>query len=173
MRHTVAFLALPGVVAGLVPVWIARGNGASLTLAPDAIGRLGQLAGLMFGAIGLWLFSYSLLHFIQRGRGTLAPWDPPTRLVVSGPYRYVRNPMIAGVIFVLASEALLLRSGPNMTWAVTVFLLNCVYIPLLEEPPLRQRFGDAYVEYSKHVRRLVPRVHPWSPGVELASERDR
>lgn len=163
VRHLLAFLLLPGVVAGLIPVWIARGNGASFTIAPDSIGRLGQLLGLIVGAIGLWLFSYSLLHFIQRGRGTLAPWDPPKMLVVTGPYRYVRNPMIAGVIFVLAAQALLLNSKPHMAWAFTVFVINAIYIPLLEEPMLQERFGDAYAEYTRHVRRLLPRLRPWSP----------
>ena len=163
VRQVVAFLCLPGVVAGVIPVWIARSNGVSFMIARDATGLLGQLLGLIVGAVGLWLFSYSLLHFIQRGRGTLAPWDPPIVLVVTGPYRYVRNPMIAGVIFVLTGQALLLSSKPHMAWAFTVFLINCVYIPLLEEPLLHQRFGDAYAEYTRHVRRLLPRLKPWSP----------
>ncbi|MFI5182692.1 MAG: methyltransferase family protein, partial [Thermoanaerobaculia bacterium] len=60
--------------------------------------------------IGLVLFVSSLHHFATRGRGTLAPWDPPRNLVVTGPYRFVRNPMISGIIFILFSEASLLQS---------------------------------------------------------------
>jgi protein-S-isoprenylcysteine O-methyltransferase Ste14 len=168
LRQLVAFVSLPGVVAGVVPVWLARANGASLALAPDAIGRVSQLFGVIVGAVGVWLFAYSLMHFIQRGRGTLAPWDPPTVLVVTGPYRFVRNPMISGVIFVLLADALLLRSMPHLIWALTFFVLNALYIPALEEPMLRERFGDAYVEYTKHVRRLVPRLRPYRDARRLA-----
>jgi protein-S-isoprenylcysteine O-methyltransferase Ste14 len=160
-RHLLAFLALPFVVAVVIPVWIARRNGVGFGLRADAAGRLAQLLGVAVGLVGLWLFVFSLLHFARRGRGTLAPWDPPKRLVVSGPYRYVRNPMISGVIFVLFAEALLLTSRPHATWAVTFLVINLVYIPLLEEPMLDARFGESYREYKQHVRRFVPRLRPW------------
>ena len=97
----------------------------------------------------------------MEGKGTLAPWDPPRRLVVRGPYAYVRNPMISGVVFVLFGEALLLLSRPHLEWALLFLLINAVYIPLLEEPLLRERFGDEYREYSRHVPRLMPRLTPW------------
>ena len=98
---------------------------------------------------------------MTEGDGTLAPWDPPRRLVVRGPYRFVRNPMISGVIFVLFSEALILRSLPLAAWAATFLVINLIYIPLSEEPMLRARFGDDYEEYCRHVRRFLPRVRPW------------
>ena len=88
-------------------------------------------------------------------------WDPPRRLVVRGPYAYVRNPMISGVLFVLLGEALLLLSRPHLEWALICLLINAVYIPLLEEPMLLERFGDAYREYCRHVPRLLPRLRPW------------
>src|SRR5439155_1862107 len=81
----------------------------------------------------------------------------------SGPYRYVRNPMISGVIFTLLGEALVLLSRPHLVWAATFFAINAVYIPLLEEPQLRWRFGADYDRYRAHVRRLVPRLRPWEP----------
>ena len=112
-------------------------------------------------AIGLALFVASLRRFANDGQGTLAPWDPPRRLVVSGPYRYVRNPMISGVLFVLFGEAALLLSPQHLSWAFTFLIINLVYIPLLEEPQLRRRFGTSYVEYCQHVPRLVPRLRPW------------
>lgn len=67
-------------------------------------------AGCLVGAAGLALFGSTLFLFWTRGRGTLAPWDPPRVFVAKGPYRYVRNPMIGGVIFILLAEALVLRS---------------------------------------------------------------
>jgi protein-S-isoprenylcysteine O-methyltransferase Ste14 len=70
--------------------------------------------------------------------------------------------MISGVVFVLFSEALILMSRPHLTWALTFLAANFIYIPLLEEPQLKRRFGEDYVEYCRHVPRLIPRLKPWS-----------
>jgi len=114
--------------------------------------------------VGLALFVASLRRFATEGRGTLAPWDPPHELVVRGPYRYVRNPMISGVLLVLLGEALVLRSRPHLVWACTFLAINAGYIPLREEPDLEDRFGEPYREYRRHVPRLFPRPRPWNPG---------
>src|SRR4030095_15479841 len=126
-----------------------------------------QLAGLIALGVGLALFFASLQRFASEGEGTLAPWDPPRALVVRGPYRYVRNPMISGVIFVLFGETLLLLSPAHGAWAAAFLLLNLVYIPLVEEPQLERRFGDSYREYCRHVRRFLPRLRPWTGAVLL------
>jgi len=163
LRHALSIAILPFTVTILVPLWIARSNGIELALA-DSGGGLGlQVVGLAALGIGLVLFTASLRRFATEGEGTLAPWDPPRRLVVRGPYRFVRNPMISGVIFVLLGEALLLLSLPHALWALAFLALNLVYIPLLEEPQLELRFGDPYREYCRHVPRVVPRVTPWEP----------
>ena len=79
--------------------------------ADDGAGdRAGARSARRASGVGLLLFAASLRQFAVRGKGTLAPWDPPKHLVVEGPYRYVRNPMISGVLFVLLGEALVLRS---------------------------------------------------------------
>lgn len=80
-----------------------------------------------------------------------------------GPYRYVRNPMISGVLLVLFGEALILLSRAHLMWALTFLAINAVYIPLLEEPLLASRFGSAYDEYRRNVPRLFPRLRPWQP----------
>ncbi len=163
LRHALSIAILPFTVTILVPLWIARSNGIELALA-DSGGGLGlQVVGLAALGVGLVLFTASLRRFATEGEGTLAPWDPPRRLVVRGPYRFVRNPMISGVIFVLLGEALLLLSLPHALWALAFLALNLVYIPLLEEPQLELRFGDPYREYCRHVPRVVPRVTPWEP----------
>ena len=79
------------------------------------------------------------------------------------PYRYVRNPMISGVVFVLFGEALTLLSGPQVQWAFVFLVINLIYIPLLEEQQLKARFGEQYMEYCRHVPRLLPRLRPWTP----------
>ena len=112
--------------------------------------------------MGSVLFFGCVRRFGVEGRGTLAPWDPPRTLVVTGAYAYVRNPMISGVVLLLFAEALVLRSSPHLQWAGLFLLINAVYIPLFEEPQLKRRFGDEYEEYRSNVPRLIPRVRGWS-----------
>jgi protein-S-isoprenylcysteine O-methyltransferase Ste14 len=163
IRHLIAIAVLPFTVTVLVPLWIARRD--SMRWAFDATAP--QIVAVLVGAcallLGLALFVSSLGRFARDGDGTLAPWDPPRRLVVTGPYRFVRNPMISGVLFVLLGEAAVMRSSALLEWAAIFFLLNAVYIPLLEEPMLSARFGDSYDDYRRHVPRLVPRLTPWEP----------
>ena len=161
LRHALAVTILPFTVTVLIPWWIAVRNRIEPTVGSSASALALQAAGLVVLAIGLLLFASSLRRFAVEGKGTLAPWDPPRRLVVHGPYRFVRNPMISGVIFVLTAEAMLLRSKPHAWWALTFLAINAVYIPLLEEPLLRVRFGDEYREYCRHVPRIIPRLRPW------------
>lgn len=163
VRHLLAILILPFTVTVLVPWWIARRYGIDWSMGVSVLPFLFQAAGLFVLAVGLVLFFSSLSRFAEDGQGTLAPWDPPRTLVVRGPYRYVRNPMISGVIFILTGEAMLLESEPHALWALAFLGINLVYIPLLEEPSLRIRFGEAYREYCRHVPRVVPRLRPWTP----------
>lgn len=165
-RHLLAIAALPFVVAVVIPVWLSRRYESSP--APDLPGlivlsTLATVAGLCFILVGLFLFIHSLRRFAADGKGTLAPWDPPRNLVIRGPYRFVRNPMISGVILVLVGEALFLLSLPHALWALTFFAINAVYIPLIEEPQLRHRFGVEYEDYCRNVPRLIPRLKPWHP----------
>jgi protein-S-isoprenylcysteine O-methyltransferase Ste14 len=163
IRHLVAIAALPFFVAVVIPVWIARVDNVRLALGTTIPHVLAQVVGLGLVLIGLSLFVSSLRRFARDGKGTLAPWDPPRRLVIRGPYRYVRNPMISGVVFILFGEALILLSGPHVQWALIFLVINIIYIPLFEEQRLRARFGDEYIEYCRHVPRLIPRFRPWTP----------
>ena len=165
-RHLLSIVILPFSVTVVIPWWIARRNNV-LVSAPRTSGEAVLLGvGVALLVIGVVLFVASLRRFAAEGKGTLAPWDPPREFVVTGPYRYVRNPMITGVIVVLAGEAAVLRSVPHATWAVTFFALNAVFIPLLEEPQLRRRFGAPYEEYCRNVGRLIPRLTPWNSGAK-------
>lgn len=169
IRHLLSVAALPFVVTVVVPLWIARRNGTALVIGPGGARVIAQICGLLLAIVGLLLFGSSLRRFATEGDGTLAPWDPPRRLVLRGPYRYVRNPMISGVVFVLFGEALVLLSQPHLMWALLFFVVNALYIPLLEEPQLERRFGAAYAEYCRHVPRLIPRLRPWDPDSGLRS----
>jgi protein-S-isoprenylcysteine O-methyltransferase Ste14 len=163
LRHGLAIAVLPFTMAVLVPLWLARREGLTLAAATSPAGLLVQVWGLALLALGFTLFVASLRRFAVEGHGTLAPWDPPRELVVRGPYRYVRNPMISGVLLVLIAEGLVLRSRAHLGWAAIFFAINATYIPLLEEPDLEYRFGERYREYRRHVPRLIPRLRPWQP----------
>jgi protein-S-isoprenylcysteine O-methyltransferase Ste14 len=172
-RHLLSVALLPFSVAVLVPLWLARTNNISPAIGATVPQLFVQVLGVLLLMVGLILFSASLRKFVTEGEGTLAPWDPPRRLVVRGPYRYVRNPMISGVVFVLFGESLVLLSRPHFVWALIFLAANFIYIPLLEETGLRSRFGESYMEYCRHVPRLVPRLKPWrggnSSGMDSAS----
>lgn len=163
LRHLVAIAVLPFTVTVLIPIWLARRDGVTLALGSTPTHVVLQLAGVGLLLAGVLLFATSLWRFITEGRGTLAPWDPPRQLVVQGPYRYVRNPMISGVVLVLFGEALVLLSRTHLTWALIFLGINAIYIPLVEEPLLHDKFGASYGEYCRQVPRLLPRLRPWRP----------
>lgn len=162
LRHLLSIAILPGTVTALVPIWIGRRNGIIFTWPDDVVSVVLFAIGCVALAIGATLFVTSLRRFASEGKGTLAPWDPPRRLVVRGPYRYVRNPMISGIIFILIAEALLLRSWPHAAWALTFVAMNLIWIPAFEEPILENMFGDEYREYRRHVPRFIPRRSPYA-----------
>jgi protein-S-isoprenylcysteine O-methyltransferase Ste14 len=163
LRHFFAIVVLPFTVAVLVPVWIARRYDVVLTLSRPAGPVFLQGVGLVLLSLGIVLFVASLCRFAAEGKGTLAPWDPPRVFVVKGPYQFVRNPMISGVILSLFGEAFMLLSPSHAAWALGFTILNLIYIPFVEEPQLVRRFGDPYRDYCRHVRRFIPHVRPWRP----------
>jgi protein-S-isoprenylcysteine O-methyltransferase Ste14 len=161
LRHLASIAILPFTVTVVVPWWLAQSSG--IEGARNAGGAALVIAGVVLIGIGLLLFGSSLGRFAKDGAGTLAPWDPPKNFVVTGPYRFVRNPMISGVVLILFGESAMLRSGLHLTWALLFLAGNFVVIPLVEEPMLRARFGPAYDEYCRNEGRLVPRFTPWTP----------
>jgi protein-S-isoprenylcysteine O-methyltransferase Ste14 len=122
-----------------------------------SIGCVLLLCGMSLAAWTMWLF-----HSV--GHGTAAPWDPPQHLVVAGPYRHVRNPMLTSVFILQAAEALLLNSLTIFILLVVFVIANIFYFPLVEEKSLEKRFGDAYREYKRNVPRWVPQLRPWRPS---------
>ena len=128
---------------------------------PDGVSLVPVVAGAATLGLGVLLVGWTIALFATFGGGTLAPWDATTRLVVRGPYRHVRNPMISGVLFIVLGEAVLLGSAPLIVWFAAVFGVNAIYIPLVEEPGLSRRFGADYDVYRAAVPRWVPRLRPW------------
>jgi protein-S-isoprenylcysteine O-methyltransferase Ste14 len=162
-RHLRSILLLPVTVTLLIPgLILLRPHSIHIGWGLPSAWQLILLSGgLLCLAAGLRLLVQTIALFATQGHGTLAPWDPPRRLVVRGVYRHVRNPMISGVILILVGESLLLGSGALAAWCVLVTLVNMLYIPLLEEPALKARFGAAYQTYKQHVPRWIPRHDAW------------
>ena len=105
--------------------------------------------------------------FANIGKGTLAPWAPAQHLVVVGIYRYMRNPMITGVLLSLLGEAIILSNYAVFLWFLFFFIGNHIYFIKSEEPDLLKRFGPEYVEYFENVPRWLPRSTPWTPPRNL------
>jgi protein-S-isoprenylcysteine O-methyltransferase Ste14 len=163
--HLRAIGLLPGVVTLLVPATLIYFTGAvsiGWGLSPPA-NWLPPLLGCILICLGLLLMYETISLFANVGEGTLAPWDPPRKLVVRSVYQYVRNPMISGVLFILLGEAVLLGSPPLLVWFLVGFAVNAIYIPLTEEKSLERRFGGQYLAYKRNVPRWIPRLRPWTP----------
>lgn len=122
---------------------------------PAALGVV-PLAGVVVGLAGAALALWCVLTFAVVGRGTPAPFDPPRRLVVRGPYRYVRNPMYVGAAVALAGAALLYRSLVLAGCTVVFLVFAHSFVILYEEPHLRRTFGEDYQTYCRQVRRWWP-----------------
>ncbi len=158
-----AIVILPGTALVFVPalvLWLTRDEPIRATLAGPQTIRF--WLALAIGGGGFALAVWTVRLFVRVGQGTPAPWDPPQRLVVQGPYRHVRNPMITSVIAMLAAESLLLASWPLAAWMLVFTAVNAVYFPFSEEKGLEKRFGEDYRIYRDNVPRWIPRLRPWT-----------
>ena len=149
-------IILPFTVTCVVPYYIYDAGGFLL---PDMLPL--KITGGILMACGVSLVAYTVFLFNLVGKGTLAPWSPKERLVVQGPYRYCRNPMITGVLFILIGEALIFNSISILLWSVLFFSINTLYFILIEEPGLAKRFGENYRNYREHVPRWIPNIRPY------------
>lgn len=109
------------------------------------------------------MLTRSFAHFVVEGIGTPAPASPPTKLVVTGLYRHVRNPMYVAMQAMILGQALLLGQPRLYGWAALAASIPALYVPLREEPVLAERFGEDYERYRRNVPRWVPRPFPWHP----------
>lgn len=107
---------------------------------------------------GLGLAAWCVNLFNVQGRGTPWPFDPPKQFVVSGPYRYVRNPMMLGISLILGGEALLAHSRTLFLYVLGLMVLAHLVVRYWEEPELTRRFGHAYRTYQRQVPRWIPRL---------------
>ncbi|MFN2421613.1 MAG: isoprenylcysteine carboxylmethyltransferase family protein, partial [Gemmatimonadota bacterium] len=144
------------VVLILLPLWFALDAVPGIVILAEALQPLGLVLALLGG--GLWLWGTVVL--VARGGGTPLPLDPPERLVVAGPYAWIRNPMHVGLAAFLAGVALLFRSPFLFGYAVVIAGLVWAYAGWIEEPWLERRYGEAYRAYRARVPAWWPRQDP-------------
>lgn len=157
-----AIIILPGTVLVLVPsviLIVSKGTRFSPDLQYPF--EVTFWLALSIASAGCFLAVKTVTLFMKLGEGTPAPWEPPKKLVVAGPYQYVRNPMITGAILILLGETVLFNSWPLFLWTTFFLVGNMIYFPFVEEKGLKHRFGEPYDEYMRHVPRWIPRFKAW------------
>ena len=160
VRALLAFLALPGLFAVLLP-WLITAN--------DSARGEGNAAGIVVVAVGLAILLVCVRDFYVAGKGTLAPWDPPKHLVIVGLYRYARNPMYLGVLMLVAGWSLTTGSFWLTGYWAALGIAFHLRVLLYEEPWLSKQFGAQWETYAASVSRWLPRLTPWHGSTELPS----
>jgi protein-S-isoprenylcysteine O-methyltransferase Ste14 len=151
------FVIAPCVAAGLIPWWITRWEMQPAFLGLSAIRVVGILL-ILAGVPGL---VDSFARFALQGLGTPAPVAPPRKLVVTGLYRHVRNPMYVSVLAVVLGQALLLGDARLIAYGALFWLACHLYVVAYEEPTLTRTFGAEYEAFRANVPRWLPRIAPW------------
>jgi protein-S-isoprenylcysteine O-methyltransferase Ste14 len=141
---------------GLLLVFLPAQLFSSELTRPERMGAL-QILGMVVAAGGGAIAVWCILSFAVLGRGTPAPFDPPRRLVVSGPYAVVRNPMYIGAGLALGGASLFYQSLALLGYAAAFFLVTHLFVVLYEEPTLQRTFGTEYESYCRRVGRWWPR----------------
>jgi protein-S-isoprenylcysteine O-methyltransferase Ste14 len=167
----VHFVLQPGVVAGLIPWWLTgwqvRHPAPSWAWAPL------RMVGVALLAAGTVVLVHAFARFVVEGVGTPVPIAPTQRLVVGGPYQYVRNPMYLAVTAVIVGQALALAQPGLLLYAAAVAGATAAFAHGYEEPTLRRWFGAQYEAYRRAVPAWWPHRHPWQPGQPDRPARDK
>ena len=108
---------------------------------------------------------WSILHFIKV-KGTPVPFNPPPKLVTTGPYAYIRNPMLSGVFILLFGFGVLFNSISLVFIFTPLFILfNYVELKAIEEPELEKRLGENYLKYKKRIPMFIPKLEITKKGL--------
>ncbi len=153
-------LAFVWFFAVSLPFHIGNWDSGPFPLPMGAISLVGWVPMILGGCVLIWCYCL----FVLVGKGTPWPFDPPKKLVVAGPYRFVRNPMEGSFLLVVLGEAVLFRSVVLIFYLLIGFVLLHIREVLVEEPALRRRFGQSYERYCKSVRLWIPRLIPYKEG---------
>lgn len=155
---SIVFLVVaPGIVAGVIPGAVSR-----YQLLPPLFGTVPiRWAGGLLVALALVLLLETFSRFALQGLGTPAPIAPTKSLVVTGSYRFVRNPMYLAVVTLILGQGLLFGNVAVLVYGLVVWLTVHAFVLVYEEPTLSRDYGEQYDRYRRDVRRWIPRLAPW------------
>ena len=149
VRNLVFTIVVPGLGGVYGPCWVLTRDGhAPSPTAWEAVPVI---------AAGAALYVWCVWNFAARGHGTPGPWDAPSRVVSTGPYRWVRNPIYLAALLVVLGQAWLFMSPQLLIYAAVMAISFHLFVIGYEEPTLRRRFGGSYLEYRQAVPRWIPR----------------
>ena len=140
--------------------WLISGRYTDTT----SLGWPLQGVGGVLVAAGTWVLVDCFVRFAFQGLGTPAPVFPTRHLVVSGLYRYVRNPMYVAVVSIILGQSLLLGNARVLGYGALVWVAFHLFVLIYEEPALRFTYGKEYQEFQSNVPRWIPRLNPWRPN---------
>ncbi|NQU04529.1 MAG: isoprenylcysteine carboxylmethyltransferase family protein [Calditrichaeota bacterium] len=141
------------IFIALVLIYVPAGILSLSGIERPAVVEIHQWIGLITGTLGAVLALWCVVAFTALGRGTPAPFDPPRLLVITGPYRFVRNPMYIGAVIALAGAALFYESLLLLAYSVLFLIITHVFVVFHEEPILTKTFGKDYDTYCRKVGR--------------------
>jgi protein-S-isoprenylcysteine O-methyltransferase Ste14 len=147
----------PGIVAGYLPWRICRWHVEAPLLGISSL----RLVGVLLIAAGLTVLLDSFARFALQGLGTPAPIFPTRHLVVSGLFRYVRNPMYIAVMSLILGQGLFFGSILVLEYGIAIFVGFYLFVLLYEEPTLLKSYGREYEEFCANVPRWIPHLRPW------------
>jgi protein-S-isoprenylcysteine O-methyltransferase Ste14 len=171
LRQLASIVALSVTVIIILPIFLV-----SLTSYvpfwgfPYHSAMLLLIVGIALMGIGFILLYSTISLFIKKGKGTIAPWDPTKKLIVTSFYSHVCNPMYEGVFLFLTGESIIVGSVPLILWTLLVIIGNLLYVPLKEEQKLAERFGDEYLIYKKNVPRWIPCLTSWKQHLQTLDQ---
>lgn len=169
-RHLIlATLLFPLPIIIIIPLVLISKFGINI---PDTL-FWGFWVAKVLIPLGISISGYAVTLFFIEGEGSPAPWCPPTKFMVTGPYRYMRNPMATGIILTLIAISSMILSAPIAIWTAIVFVTYTVYYIFIEEPGLQTRFGDQYTQYKANVNRWLPSFPGWTaPWLPVEGEEE-
>lgn len=156
VKALLALLTIPVIFAGVIPV--------ALSINDPWRGIGYHRFGVVTILIGLVILLWCVRDFYVSGKGTLAPWAPPEKLVIVGLYRYTRNPMYIGVLIIVAGIALISTSPFVALYLVFFAIMFHLRVVLNEENWLAENFSDEWIKYKKEVSRWIPKITPYHEG---------
>lgn len=154
IKTLVIIVIVIGFVFVAIPIFLAE---LSLQWSAMKLGII-RFTGIIPIIAGAFLYLWCAFDFTFTGKGTPAPIDPPKQLVAKGAYRFVRNPMYIGIAMILTGESILFESLVLLLYGLVCFSGFCLFVIFYEEPVLKRKFKQSYIDYCHNVPRWIPKI---------------